>query len=382
MRSVMTIYGTRPEAIKMAPLIAALRAHPSLRPIVALTGQHREMLDQVNALFDIVPDFDMDLMSKGATLTQIATRTLTASSELIERVLPDVVVVQGDTSSAFTAALAAFYHHIPVVHLEAGLRTGNIYSPFPEEINRRLTAPISALHLAPTSTSRANLEAEGIDPASIAVTGNTVIDALQMATGRQVSFTDPKVTEAVASGRRTLLVTCHRRESWGEKMTDAMSAVRIVAQKHPDLQVILPMHRNSIVREVIEPVLDGLDNVLLTEPLDYHEFSHLLNAAHIVLTDSGGVQEEAPSLGKPVLVMRDTTERPEAIEAGTVLLVGTDGATILQETLRLLEDEAAYEKMANAVNPYGDGAAAPRCVAAIAHLLGLGNRLPEFNPNI
>jgi len=382
MRSVMTIYGTRPEAIKMAPLIAALRAHPSLRPIVALTGQHREMLDQVNALFDIVPDFDMDLMSKGATLTQIATRTLTASSELIERVLPDVVVVQGDTSSAFTAALAAFYHHIPVVHLEAGLRTGNIYSPFPEEINRRLTAPISALHLAPTSTSRANLEAEGIDPASIAVTGNTVIDALQMATGRQVSFTDPKVTEAVASGRRTLLVTCHRRESWGEKMTDAMSAVRIVAQKHPDLQVILPMHRNSIVREVIEPVLDGLDNVLLTEPLDYHEFSHLLNAAHIVLTDSGGVQEEAPSLGKPVLVMRDTTERPEAIEAGTVLLVGTDGATILQETLRLLEDEAAYEKMANAVNPYGDGAASPRCVAAIAHLLGLGNRLPEFNPNI
>ena len=382
MRSVMTIYGTRPEAIKMAPLIAALRAHPSLRPIVAVTGQHREMLDQVNALFDIVPDFDMDLMSKGATLTQIATRTLTASSELIERVLPDVVVVQGDTSSAFTAALAAFYHHIPVVHLEAGLRTGNIYSPFPEEINRRLTAPISALHLAPTSTSRANLEAEGIDPASIAVTGNTVIDALQMATGRQVSFTDPKVTEAVASGRRTLLVTCHRRESWGEKMTDAMNAVRIVAQKHPDLQVILPMHRNSIVREVIEPVLDGLDNVLLTEPLDYHEFSHLLNAAHIVLTDSGGVQEEAPSLGKPVLVMRDTTERPEAIEAGTVLLVGTDGATILQETLRLLEDEAAYEKMANAVNPYGDGAAAPRCVAAIAHLLGLGNRLPEFNPNI
>jgi UDP-N-acetylglucosamine 2-epimerase (non-hydrolysing) len=378
----MTIYGTRPEAIKMAPLIAALRAHPSLRPIVAVTGQHREMLDQVNALFDIVPDFDMDLMSKGATLTQIATRTLAASSELIEAVRPDVVVVQGDTSSAFTAALAAFYHHIPVVHLEAGLRTGNIYSPFPEEINRRLTAPISALHLAPTSTSRANLEAEGIDSGSIAVTGNTVIDALQLATGRHVTFTDPKVTQAVASGRRSLLVTCHRRESWGEKMTDAMSAVRTVAQRHPDLQVILPMHRNSIVREIIEPVLDGLDNVLLTEPLDYHEFCHLLNAAHIVLTDSGGVQEEAPSLGKPVLVMRDTTERPEAIEAGTALIVGTDGATILQETLRLLEDEAAYEKMANAINPYGDGAAAPRCAAAIAHLLGLGSRLPEFNPNI
>ena len=380
MRSVMTIYGTRPEAIKMAPLISALRKHSSLRPIVAVTGQHREMLDQVNALFDIVPEFDLDLMSKGATLTQIATRTLTASSELLERVRPDVVVVQGDTSSAFTAALAAFYHQIPVVHLEAGLRTGNIYSPFPEEVNRRLTAPISALHLAPTSTSRANLEAEGIDSGSIVVTGNTVIDALQMATGRHVSFTDPKVGESVASGRRILLVTSHRRESWGEKMTEAMGAVRAIAQRHPDLQVILPMHRNSIVREVIEPVLDGLGNVLLTEPLDYHEFAHLLNAAHIVLTDSGGVQEEAPSLGKPVLVMRETTERPEAVDAGTVLLVGTDGAVILRETLRLLEDEAAYAKMANAVNPYGDGAAAPRGVAAIAHLLGLGSRLPEFSP--
>lgn len=380
MRSVMTIYGTRPEAIKMAPLIAALRAHPSLRPVVAVTGQHREMLDQVNALFDIVPDFDMDLMSKGATLTQLATRTLAASSELLERVVPDVVVVQGDTSSAFTAALAAFYHQIPVVHLEAGLRTGNIYSPFPEEANRRLTGPISALHLAPTSTSRANLEAEGIDPGSIVVTGNTVIDALQMATGRQVCFTDPKVAEAVAAGRRILLVTSHRRESWGEKMTEAMGAVRAVAERHPDLQIILPMHRNSIVREVIEPVLDGLGNVLLTEPLDYHEFAHLLNAAHIVLTDSGGVQEEAPSLGKPVLVMRDTTERPEAVEAGTVLLVGTDGAVILRETLRLLEDQIAYATMANAVNPYGDGAAAPRCVAAIAHMLGLGSRLPEFKP--
>lgn len=380
MRSVMTIYGTRPEAIKMAPLISAIREHPALNPIVAVTGQHREMLDQVNALFEIVPDFDMDLMSPGATLTQITTRTLAAISELLGHVLPDVVVVQGDTTSAFTGALAAFYQQIPVVHLEAGLRTGNIYSPFPEEINRRLTASISALHLAPTSTSRANLEAEGIASGSIVVTGNTVIDALQTATSKRVSFTDPKVTEAVASGQRILLVTCHRRESWGEKMTEAMRAVRTIAEKHPDLHVILPMHRNSIVREVIEPALAGLGNVLLTEPLDYHEFVHLLKAAHVVLTDSGGVQEEAPSLGKPVLVMRDTTERPEAVDAGTVLLVGTDGATILRETLRLLEDEAAYATMANAVNPYGDGAAAPRGVAAIAHMLGLGNRLPEFNP--
>jgi len=380
MRSVMTIYGTRPEAIKMAPLISAVRAHPALSPIVAVTGQHREMLDQVNELFEIVPDFDMDLMSPGATLTQITTRALAATSELLGTVLPDVVVVQGDTSSAFTAALAAFYHHIPVVHLEAGLRTGNIYSPFPEEVNRRLTAPISSLHLAPTSTSRANLEAEGIDPGSIVVTGNTVIDALQTATSKPVAFTDPRLAEAVASGRRILLVTCHRRESWGEKMTEAMGAVRTIAEKHPDLLVILPMHRNSIVREVIEPALAGLGNVLLIEPLDYHEFAHVLRAAHVVLTDSGGVQEEAPSLGKPVLVMRDTTERPEAVDAGTVLLVGTDASAIVRETLRLLEDDVAYAAMANAVNPYGDGHAAARGVAAIAHMLGLGSRLPEFSP--
>ena len=382
MRSVMTIYGTRPEAIKMAPLISALRAHSALRPIVAVTGQHREMLDQVNTLFDIVPEFDMDLMTPGASLSQITTRVLTAASDLLGRVQPDVVVVQGDTSSAFAAALAAFYHQIPVVHLEAGLRTGNIYSPFPEEANRRLTAPISALHLAPTSTSRVNLEAEGINSGSIVVTGNTVIDALHIATGRPVSFADPKVTESVACGRRMLLVTCHRRESWGEKMSEAMSAVRAIAEKHTEVQVILPMHRNAIVREVIEPQLAGLPNVLLTEPLDYHEFAHLLKAAHVVLTDSGGVQEEAPSLGKPVLVMRDTTERPEAVEAGTALLVGTDGDAILRETLRLFEDEAAYAKMANAVNPYGDGSAAARSVAAIAHMQGLGSRLPEFNPII
>ena len=382
MRSVMTVYGTRPEAIKMAPLIAALLASSSLRPIIAMTGQHREMLDQVNTLFDIVPEFDMDLMTPGASLSQITTRVLTAASDLLGRVQPDVVVVQGDTSSAFAAALAAFYHQIPVVHLEAGLRTGNIYSPFPEEANRRLTAPISALHLAPTSTSRVNLEAEGINSGSIVVTGNTVIDALHIATGRPVSFADPKVTESVACGRRMLLVTCHRRESWGEKMSEAMSAVRAIAEKHTEVQVILPMHRNAIVREVIEPQLAGLPNVLLTEPLDYHEFAHLLKAAHVVLTDSGGVQEEAPSLGKPVLVMRDTTERPEAVEAGTALLVGTDGDAILRETLRLFEDEAAYAKMANAVNPYGDGSAAARSVAAIAHMQGLGSRLPEFNPII
>ncbi|SER73550.1 UDP-N-acetylglucosamine 2-epimerase (non-hydrolysing) [Pedococcus cremeus] len=378
MHKVMAIYGTRPEAIKMAPLIGALAEHSSLTPVVTVTGQHREMLDQVNSLFGIVPDYDLDLMSPGATLTQITSRTLSATSELLERAKPDCVVVQGDTTSAFTAALGAFYHQIPVVHLEAGLRTGNIYSPFPEEVNRRLTAPIAALHLAPTATSKANLEAEGIASRSIAVTGNTVIDALQSTTQREVAFSDSVVEDVIGSGRRLLLVTSHRRESWGDKMAGAMEAVRDVAVKHPELLVLLPMHRNRIVREVIEPVLGDLENVRLTEPLSYHEFAHVLNAAHLVLTDSGGVQEEAPSLGKPVLVMRDTTERPEAVAAGTVKLVGTDRATISEHCLRLLEDQAAYAEMANAVNPYGDGRAAERSVAAIGEMLGVDRRVMDF----
>ncbi len=378
MPRIMTIYGTRPEAIKMAPLIGALREHPALQPIVAVTGQHREMLDQVNQLFGIVPDHDLDLMSHGATLPQLSARALLATSELLEETAPDVVVVQGDTSSAFVAALAAFYQRIPVVHLEAGLRTGDIYSPFPEEVNRRLTAPIAALHLAPTSTSRRNLEREGIDPASIAVTGNTVIDALRTTVDKPVSFTDPRVAELIGSGVPLLLVTSHRRESWGDKMGEAMAALRDVAERHRELEILLPMHRNAIVRDVVEPAFDGVGNITLTEPLSYHEFAHALRACRLVVTDSGGVQEEAPSLGKPVLVMRDTTERPEAVDAGTVKLVGTDRAVVRDETLALLEDPAAYAAMANATNPYGDGYAAARGVAAIAHLLGLGERLPEF----
>ena len=294
---VMTIYGTRPEAIKMAPLITGLRSHPHLQPIVAVTGQHREMLDQVNPLFGIAPDHDMDLMRAGATLPELTTRVLTATTDLLLAARPDAVVVQGDTTSAFAAALAAFYQEIPVIHLEAGLRTGSIRSPFPEEANRRLTAPLSSLHLAPTATSRHNLECEGIDPATIAVTGNTVIDALQSAVRETAEFADPLVAQAVTAHRRVLLVTCHRRESWGEKMAEAMSAVRTIGEKHPELQIILPMHRNSIVREVIELMLAGMANVLLTEPLSYHEFTHVLQASHVVLTDSGGVQRRGTQPG-------------------------------------------------------------------------------------
>ncbi len=378
MPRLMVVYGTRPEAIKMAPLIAALRAQPGIDTEVAVTGQHREMLDQVNRLFGIRPDHDLELMTHGATLAQVSTRALLATSDLLASTRPDVVVVQGDTLSAFVAALAAFYERIPVVHLEAGLRTGDIYSPFPEEVNRRLIAPIAALHLAPTSTSRANLEREGIEAATITVTGNTVIDALRTTVGVPVEFTDPRVADLVASGAPLLVVTSHRRESWGGRMGDAMAALRDVAEEHPECQILLPMHRNSVVRDVIEPAFEGLDNVVLTEPLSYHEFAHVLGACRLVVTDSGGVQEEAPSLGKPVLVLRETTERPEAVIAGTVKLVGTDRQVVREETLRLIEDPDAYATMASATNPYGDGHAAERGVAAIAHMLGLGERLPEF----
>ena len=257
-------------------------------------------------------------------------------------------------------------------------------SPFPEEANRRLTAPLADLHLAPTATSKANLVRESIDGSRVPVTGNTVIDALQWTTAQPVEFDDPRVAEAVGhatSGRDLLLVTSHRRESWGPRMVETMTAIRDLALDRPDLQVLLPMHRNPIVRDVIEPLLGSLDNVLLTEPLDYHQFAHVLAGATVVLTDSGGVQEEAPSLGKPVLVMRDTTERPEAVEAGTVRLVGTDGATIRAAVEELLDDVDAYAAMANAVNPYGDGRAAERSVAAIAELLGLGHRAPDFDPD-
>jgi UDP-N-acetylglucosamine 2-epimerase (non-hydrolysing) len=377
-RRVMLLYGTRPEAIKVAPLIAALRAHPALEPVVAVTGQHREMLDQVHATFGITPRHDLHLMSPGASLAQIAATMLVATSELLRTDRPDLVVVQGDTSSAFAAALASFYERIPLVHLEAGLRTGDNYSPFPEEANRRLTAPLAALHLAPTVTSRRNLESEGIDPATIAVTGNTVIDALHATLGTPAAFADPAVARVVAGPRRILLVTTHRRESWGDRMAAAMDAVRVIAKQRPDIQVVLPMHLNPVVRRLIEPRLAGLDNVLLTEPLRYDEFAHVLNASHVVLTDSGGVQEEAPSLGKPVLVMRDTTERPEGVHSGTVRLVGTDLHVITEQTLRLFADDEAYAAMAAAVNPYGDGVAAARCVGAIAELLGVGDRMPDF----
>ena len=349
-------------------------------PVVAVTAQHREMLDQVLDLFQITPDFDLNIIAPRQTLTDVTTKALSRLSPLMEEVSPDMVVVQGDTTTTFVGGLAAFYHQVPVAHMEAGLRTWDRYSPFPEEVNRSLTTRLANLHLAPTSTSQNNLLQEGIAPQDIIVTGNTVIDALLWTVQAKVRFEDPVLDEVERDGRRVLLVTAHRRESWGEGMDNIAKALRAIAMDEPDMQIVFPIHRNPVVRESIVPAIGDLPNVTITEPLGYGSFARLLNAAHVVLTDSGGVQEEAPSLGKPVLVMRDTTERPEAVEAGTVKLIGTDERAIWANVMTLLHDEGAYGAMANAVNPYGDGKAAQRTVDAMAHYFGDAPRPEEFHP--
>nr|WP_275402562.1 UDP-N-acetylglucosamine 2-epimerase (non-hydrolyzing) [Streptomyces sp. SID13031] len=374
----MTVYGTRPEAIKVAPVLAALAADTDLESVPVVTGQHREMLDQVNELFGIVPRHDLDILKPGQTLAGITARIMDGFDPILADEAPDAVIVQGDTTTSTAAALAAFYRGIPVVHVEAGLRSGDLSSPFPEEANRRLTSQITALHLAPTAGSRANLLREGIDPSTIVVTGNTVIDALLARAAQPAPLVDPQLAALVESGKPILLVTSHRRESWGSAMEGVGRALARIATAHPELTIVLPLHRNPVVREALAPGIAGRPNVVITEPLSYAEFTTILAAAHIVLTDSGGIQEEAPSLGKPVLVMRDNTERPEAVDAGTVRLIGTDEDRVVKEVERLYLDPAAYKAMAQAVNPYGDGHATERSVAAIRALFNLGNRLPDF----
>ena len=375
---IMTVYGTRPEAIKVATVIEALDQDDRFESIPVVTGQHREMLDQVNTMFGITPKHDLDLMRAGQPLNGIVSRAIAGLDELIVAEAPDVVIVQGDTSTAMAAAITAFNRRTAVVHLEAGLRTGNIDSPFPEEANRRLIGQVAKLHLAPTKGSRANLLHESFDPESIVVTGNTVIDALLEASSWDTVPSDPEVAAAIASGRPIILATTHRRENLGHSMDAIGRALAKLAKKHKDHILVLPVHRNPAVREAVLPHLEGKDNVIVTEPLPYAEFTKVMAAARIILTDSGGVQEEAPSLGKPVLVMRENTERPEAVEAGTVRLVGTDHDRIVFEANHLLEDTDAYDAMANAVNPYGDGRASARSVAAIAEMLGVGERLDDF----
>ncbi|MFC6303552.1 non-hydrolyzing UDP-N-acetylglucosamine 2-epimerase [Oerskovia jenensis] len=364
----MTVYGTRPEAIKVAPVIKALEASEDFESVTVVTGQHREMLDQVNELFAITPDHDLDIFEHGATLVQIFARVIERLDPVLETAKPAAVIVQGDTSTSTAAALAAFYRQIPVVHLEAGLRSGDTSSPFPEEANRRITTQIAALHLAPTETSRANLLAEGVDDSTIVVTGNTVIDALLMTVGRQLPFSDPHLEDLAASGRRILLVTTHRRESWGEAMEGVGRALAQIARAFPDVEIVLPAHRNPVVREAVIPRLAGLPNVMVTEPLPYGEFARLMSLSTVILTDSGGVQEEGPSLGKPVLVMRDNTERPEAVDAGGVRLIGTEEGRIVTETFKLLRADDLAGITPN-ISPYGDGNSARSVVSALHRAL-------------
>lgn len=382
MKKIMPIYGTRPEAIKVAPIVKALKEADEFECVVVVTGQHREMLDQVNELFGITPDYDLDVIQPRQSLNGLLTKTIAGLDEIFEKEMPDAVVVQGDTTTSTAGAIAAFYRGIPVVHAEAGLRSYDIFSPFPEEANRKLTSQIASLHLAPTSLSKRNLERETFKGSDIVITGNSVIDALLTVVEKKVPFSDPKLEELVSSGKRIVLVTTHRRENQGEPMRGIGRALAKLSNAEPDVEFILPLHRNPAVREALLPEIDGLANVTLTEPLAYGEFTRIIDASTVVLTDSGGVQEEAPSLGKPVLVMRLNTERPEAVAAGTVRLIGTDEKRVFDSVSELLHDEAAYNEMANAVNPYGDGKASERTVAAIAELLGVGSRIEEFDSKL
>jgi UDP-N-acetylglucosamine 2-epimerase (non-hydrolysing) len=376
-RRIMVFYGTRPEAIKVAPLVAALKESPLFTPTVVVTAQHLEMLDQVNDFFGIKPDVDLDMMRPGQSLGRLTERVVGRLDPLMADERPDAVVVQGDTTTTFTGALTAFYHRIPVVHLEAGLRTGDAYSPFPEETNRRLTTTLARLHLAPTAGSRDNLLRESVPPGSILVTGNTVIDALMWA--NRAAARQPESYEPYGDGP-IMVVTAHRRESWDGGMESIGRALSRIATREPDLRIVFPIHPNPVIRRSVLPHLDGHPNITVTEPLEYGAFARLLGRAHLALTDSGGIQEEAPSLGTPVLVMRDTTERPEAISAGTAALVGTDEDRIVSGVTGLLRSPSAYRRMAGAVNPYGDGRAAERAVAALAHLFGLGPSPEPFSP--
>jgi UDP-N-acetylglucosamine 2-epimerase (non-hydrolysing) len=368
-KKVMITFGTRPEAIKMAPVVRALRERGDVTPIVAVTAQHREMLDQVLDLFGITPEEDLNVMQPGQTLPGLTARIVEGMSEVIARRKPDVVLVHGDTTTTLATSLAAFYNRVRIGHVEAGLRTGDLYSPWPEEANRRLTAPLATWHFSPTGTSRANLLAEGIPEKDIYVTGNTVIDALLQVDARFESDTALESDMAhrfpwLQPSRRLVLVTGHRRENFGDGFERICRALARIAQRE-DVQIVYPVHLNPNVREPVHRHLSGLSNVHLIEPQEYLPFVYLMRRSYLILTDSGGVQEEAPSLGKPVLVMRDTTERPEAVEAGTVRLVGTNDDVIVGELTSLLDDSALYARMSEAHNPYGDGNASLRIVEAI-----------------
>ena len=384
MKKVMLVFGTRPEAIKMAPLVKEFQKQPKrVETVVCVTGQHREMLDQVLKIFDIKPDYDLNIMKQGQDLYDVTARVLTGMRDVLKEVKPDVVLVHGDTTTSTAAALAAFYQQIPVGHVEAGLRTHNIYSPWPEEMNRLLTGRLATYHFSPTPLSRNNLIKESVDDRNIIITGNTVIDALYWVVDKikNNKELDNELEDILSkagydvnrlnNGKKLVLITGHRRENFGDGFINMCTAIKDLTVKYPDLDFVYPMHLNPNVRKPIHEVfgenLSGLKNMFFIEPLEYLSFVYLMEKSSIVLTDSGGIQEEAPGLGKPVLVMRDTTERPEALDAGTVKLVGTDYNKIVNEVSSLIDDKAAYEKMSKAVNPYGDGLACGRSVNALLY---------------
>jgi UDP-N-acetylglucosamine 2-epimerase (non-hydrolysing) len=375
--TVFITFGTRPEAIKMAPVVLELNRRSVFRVITCLTGQHREMLDQVIQAFSLPIDYDLKIMREGQSLGHITSAVLAGVDPLLEAAKPDLVMVHGDTTTTFAAALAAFYRMIPVAHVEAGLRTNDIYSPYPEEINRRLADRLAEVLYAPTQGARAALLREGADPERILVTGNTVIDALTATAATPPPAWAPPIAAALDRPGPKVLVTVHRRESWGAPMERVALAVKQVCEQLPATTFVFPIHLNPVVRKTFHGALSNVDQVVFVEPLPYQPFVHLMRLVDVVITDSGGIQEEAPSLGKPVLVMRNTTERPEGIEAGTARLVGTDTATIAGELLALLTDRARYDAMATAINPYGDGHAAARIVDHLEHRFGLRATPPE-----
>ena len=374
---IMSVFGTRPEAIKMAPLVQELARREGVRSLCCVTAQHREMLDSVLDIFQLRPDFDLNIMEPRQTLSTITSKCLTGMDRVLEEAKPDIVLVHGDTSTTFAGALSAFYHKIPVGHVEAGLRTYDKYSPYPEEMNRRMVGAIAELHFCPTAANRENLERETISK-GVFLTGNTVIDALQTTVVKDFTFSDDTLNRLDYTSRKVILVTCHRRENYGQPMEDIMSALAHIAQTNPEVDIVYPVHLSPAVQECAHRHLDGIENVHLIAPLDVREMRNLMARCYMVMTDSGGLQEEAPALGKPVLVMRRETERPEAVAAGTVKLAGVEYGRITELAEELLNDPAAYAAMAHAVNPYGDGRACRRIADAILWHFGRGERPEDF----
>jgi len=368
---VLTVFGTRPEAIKMAPLVHKLNAEPSIESVLCVTAQHREMLDQVLELFALKPDYDLNIMKPNQSVSQITTNVVLGMEKVLTEVKPDIILVHGDTTTTFAAALAAFYQKVPIGHVEAGLRTYDKYSPYPEEMNRVMTGHLADLHFAPTERNRQNLLAENIPDEKIFVTGNTVIDALLTVAKKPYEFTDETLKNLDFENKRVITVTCHRRENLGENMVHIFSAIQDIAKEFCDTEIVYPVHMNPKVRKIADEILGNTERIHLIEPLQYQPFVNLMAKSYLIITDSGGMQEEAPALGKPVLVVRRETERPEAIEAGTVKLAGVERETIYNLTKTLLTDKPVYDKMAHAVNPYGDGKACERIRDILAGLKGI-----------